>query len=94
MRVAMDANRNNCDFKAAFDMLVADLHKQFGDIKEHISTINNRLMNIEQHSGPEESAALLPAPNARRRQAAAAKLEANAKKAMKEAGRAFLKQQK
>ena len=84
---------NNGDFKASFDKLVADLHQQFDDIKSEFTSINNRLTTIEQCHGPSE-AATAAARAERERKAIATKLEVDTKKAMEDAGRAFLKQQK
>jgi hypothetical protein len=79
----MGANANNSDLKALFDTLIADLHKKF-------DTINERLTNIKQCGQPDKAAATTRAQ--REREAVATKLEADAKKTMVEAGRAFLKQ--
>jgi hypothetical protein len=89
----MGANGNNGDFKAAFDKLVADFHMQFDDIKGQFHSINDRLTSIEQRGGTEEDAAAA-ARAERERKAIATKLEVDARKAMEDAGRAFLKQQK
>ena len=86
----MGANGNNGNFKVTFDSHVADLHKQFGDIKDQFNTINDHLVNIEQHGGPEE-AAVAAARAEHERKAIATKLEVDAKKAMEEASRNFLK---
>ena len=89
----MRANGNNGDFKVTFDSHVADLHQQFGDIRDQFNTINDHLVNIEQHGGPEE-AAVAAARAEHERKAIATKLEVDTKKAMEDVGRAFLKQQK
>jgi hypothetical protein len=86
----MGANANNSDLKALFDTLIADLHKKFDSVKEQFDTINERLTNIKQCGQPDKAAATTRAQ--REREAVAAKLEADAKKTMVEAGRAFLKQ--
>lgn len=36
------------DFKATFDKLIADLHKQFQGVNEHFDAMNTRLTTIEQ----------------------------------------------
>ena len=84
---------NNDDFKASFDKLVADLHQQFDDIKGEFTSINNRLTTIEQREGPVETA-VVAARAKHERKAIATKLEVDTKKAMEDAGCAFLKQQK
>ena len=89
----MGANGNNGDIKSTFDKLVADLHTQFDDIKGQFHSINDRLTTIEQRGGAEEAAAAA-ARAERKRKAIATKLEVDARKAMQDAGRAFLKQQK
>ena len=89
----MGVDDNNGDIKATFDKLVTDLHTQFDDIKGQFHSINNRLMTIEQCGGLEE-ATVAAARAERERKAIATKLEVDTKKAMENAGRAFLKQQK
>lgn len=44
----MGANGNDGDFKAAFEKLINDLHLKFDKITDRFTTINDRLMNIEQ----------------------------------------------
>lgn len=89
----MGANRNDIDFKALFEKLVTDLHLKFDEITDRFTTIYDCLMNIEQH-GQTNDTTSAAAHAQHNHEATAAKLEAEAKKSMEEAGRAFLKQQK
>jgi hypothetical protein len=89
----MGANDNNGDIMATFDKLIANLHTQFNDFKGQFNSINNCSTMIEQHGGPEEATATTDRAE-RERKAIATKLEVDTKKAMEDAGRAFLKQQK
>ncbi|CAD6254770.1 unnamed protein product [Miscanthus lutarioriparius] len=88
----MAANTNTAEMKALFDTFVADLHKQFDGVKDQFDTINNRLTTIEQGGHIDQAAATARAQ--REHEATTTKLEAEAKKAMEEAARAFLKVKK
>lgn len=78
--------------KAMINPLIIDLQKQFDTIKDQFTSVNSRLSNIEQGSRTDDAAAAAHAQ--REREAAATQLEADAKKATEEAGRAYLKEQK
>jgi hypothetical protein len=73
--------------------LVVDLHQQFNDIKGEFTSINNGLTTIEQRDGLAEAAAAT-ARAERECKAITTKLEVDTKKAMEDAGHAFLKHQK